>query len=817
VLVRYDGSASGARKSSVRTLIHASRVRALRVPGMEVLTLKRGTSVEATVRKLGRSGGVAYAEPNWYRFAASVPNDSVFGRQWGLNNTAQLLRGVKGVRDADIDAPEAWNMTTGSRAVIVGVIDSGLLYDHPDLAENVWSNPGETGGGKETNGADDDGDGYVDDVHGWDFLDNDSDPYDEWDMHGSHVAGTIGAVGNNARGVTGVSQQVSLMPVRAIGEGFGSDNVSTVADIVDAIVFARTHGARVINASYGGYGYSKAEFEAIRASPNVLFVAAAGNDGVDLDFESSLDDEDEFFGTAARPRLDDLDDILESFIFGRKSLTYPCGYPIDQIVCVAATDARDNLAPFSNTGATSVDLGAPGVNVFSTWRSDPRFRDRFRTTLSNNWVQGGRSPDWQRSSLFGEQFLTYGPFEASLGTAKIPNHTDAWLQIKNPLDFTGKTGCTLSLQAGQILESDYDTLNIEASTDGANWVALPDAITGVGGETMHYDLKDYSGVPGMRLRLHLSTDKDTQSLFLVVDDVVVWCRPANFQRSPYTYESGTSMATPHVSGTAALILSQFPLASPAFVKHALLAGGDRNAKLEAATVSGRRLNARGALNVAHRNGGPLGFDLATPGNGKFRTSRAPTLSWHPSGAAAGIDRYQLYIDGRLHATTAGTVTSAHPAFHLAYGVHHWYVRAYGTNGRSIDSTTHSLFIKVRPTVTLLRRSGNATSACGTLAAKCKVAAGGRISFLGHVHATASGGSALAGPRRVTVTLVQADSGGFGRGKRIAITVPVRSGGLYTGSLRAPSTRHSLWTLQASVRATSRTTVSASRRRFFFLR
>lgn len=158
--------------------------------------------------------GIASIEPDFVINASVTPNDPSYPLLWGLNNTSQF----GGTINADIDAPEAWNLTTGSRSVVIGVIDSGVDIAHPDLAANIWTNPGEIPG----NGIDDEGDGYIDDVHGWDFVDNDNTPQDGAG-HGTHVAGTIGAVGNNSVGVAGVNWQVSLMPLRFLGnDGSGS-------------------------------------------------------------------------------------------------------------------------------------------------------------------------------------------------------------------------------------------------------------------------------------------------------------------------------------------------------------------------------------------------------------------------------------------------------------------------------------------------------------------------------------------------------------------------------------------------------------------
>lgn len=285
-----------------------------------------GASVADVLGWAGRTAGVATVEPDFLIAPSAVPNDPSFGQLWGLNNTGQS----GGVADADVDAPEAWQTTTGSRNVVVAVIDTGVDYKHPDLAANIWTNPREIGG----DGIDNDGNGFIDDVRGWDFANDDADPMDD-DGHGTHVAGTIGAVGNNGTGVTGVNWQVSIMPLKFLGPDGGS-----TSDAIRAVNYAtrmrRDFGVNVVasNNSWGGGGFSAALSDAIEAGgrAGILFVVAAGNDGTNND----------------------------------TSPQYPANYAGDTVISVAALDRTNRLASFSNVGATTVDLAAPGVSIFST-------------------------------------------------------------------------------------------------------------------------------------------------------------------------------------------------------------------------------------------------------------------------------------------------------------------------------------------------------------------------------------------------------------------------------------------------------------------
>jgi subtilisin family serine protease len=289
------------------------------VAGLCLVRLPDGMTVEEGISLLGDSNDVLYVEPNYEVKALSViPNDPRFVDLWNMHNTGQS----GGTVDADIDAPEAWDVTTfGGSEVIVAVIDTGVDYRHPDLAANMWVNEAEFNG---TPGIDDDHNGYVDDIYGYDFCNYDADPIDDAG-HGSHVSGTIGAVGNNGVGVTGICWNVRIMAVKFLdryGYGWTSDAISCVQ-------YATLMGARVMSNSWGGGGYNSSLEDAIRAAGNagILFVASAGNDyGGDNDSDAH----------------------------------YPSGYELDNVIAVLSTDHDDRLSEHSNYGLTSVDLGAPG-------------------------------------------------------------------------------------------------------------------------------------------------------------------------------------------------------------------------------------------------------------------------------------------------------------------------------------------------------------------------------------------------------------------------------------------------------------------------
>ncbi|MEY4900224.1 MAG: hypothetical protein RI895_646 [Actinomycetota bacterium] len=343
VIVAYRQDTSEASKRNAEKLINGSKSKDLMSAGqkkIELLQIGKGLSVESAISKLKSDPNVLYAEPDYILQKTVVPNDPYYSNSalWGMYGPSPSSP----ANAFGSNAVAAWAAGyTGNSSVVVGVIDEGIQVTHPDLLANIWVNPGEIAG----DGVDNDLNGKIDDVNGWDFFNNDASVYDGGtdgteDSHGTHVAGTIGAVGNNGLGVAGVNWNVKIVSAKFLDTngGYTSGAISAVNYLVDL----KSRGTNIvaINNSWGGGGFSQSLLDAINLAGNrgMFFVVAAGNSADNNDLKAS----------------------------------YPSGYvctnvaAFDCVVAVASTTSTGALSPFSNYGASTVDIGAPGSGIWST-------------------------------------------------------------------------------------------------------------------------------------------------------------------------------------------------------------------------------------------------------------------------------------------------------------------------------------------------------------------------------------------------------------------------------------------------------------------
>jgi subtilisin family serine protease len=397
-------------------------------------------SVKNAIEKLSNNSAVLYAEPNYIVKASLTPNDSSYAELWGLNNTGQ----TGGVDDADIDAPEAWDISTGSSDVIIGVIDTGVDHSHPDLAANIWTNAGEI----PNDGIDNDGNGFIDDIHGINAITGSGDPMDD-QGHGTHVAGTIGASGNNGLGVVGVSHNVSMIGCKFL-DSSGSGSLADALTCIDYFVDLKNNGVnvRATNNSWGGGGFSQALSDAITSSEqaNILFVAAAGNSAYDNDSQNS----------------------------------YPSGYPQESVLAVASTTHTDSMSSFSQWGLTTVDLGAPGSDILSTVPGGG-YATFSGTSMATPHVTGAAALAWSVNPS-----LTAIEMKALLMDSGDDN-----------ADLAGKTASGKRLNVNNALEN-------ADPTPGFSLTPTPSSTTIVAGETAIYSfgvgsIADWDGVVNLAL------------------------------------------------------------------------------------------------------------------------------------------------------------------------------------------------------------------------------------------------------------------------------------------------------------------------------
>ncbi|MDJ0839566.1 MAG: S8 family serine peptidase [Acidobacteriota bacterium] len=490
-----------------------------------------------------KAAGVVAVAPNYRRqFTSDPPDDPLFPQQWGLLNDGSN----GGTEGADIDVTAAWDTTTGSDEVIVAVLDSGIALDHPDLVPNLWVNTDEI----PDNGVDDDNNGYVDDVHGYDFGDMDGSPYDDFG-HGTHVAGIIGAVGNNGIGISGVSRKVKVMALRSFLFDF---------EIIQALNYAADNGARVINASWGGPFPSEALRLAIEEAGErgVLFVAAAGNAPLDLS------------------------------VFPH----YPAGYDLPNVLAVAATDRNDQLAPYSGFSNDIVDIAAPGSAVLSTVLFEENYIEQdfeglTPPALPVGFAETGPPGAWETFDDNGDQRLRV-TFNGTLEEeTEFAMEFPALSNPLGPIFLAMRYRSRLPADQPWSIQGYSYRINEWVTLYNLPYVEEPD-------EPLLYMPRTD------RYRFYGKLEPGEHDIMLEFDNLRLYREIVREGESAdlepkYDLKSGTSMAAPHVVGAAALLLSTNPAMSVKEMQMRLLGGGD---DLGFPLTTGSRLNAAGALQAS---------------------------------------------------------------------------------------------------------------------------------------------------------------------------------------------------------------------------
>jgi thermitase len=508
--------------------------------------LGAGQTVETALAAYRNDPAVEYVQPNYIYHITAAPNDPQYGQLWAFKNTGQTIAAGtytpnSGTPGDDMNIEPAWGHITDCSSVVVAVVDSGVNYNQQDLAANMWN-----GGGAYPN-------------HGWDYVDSDNDPMD-LKGHGTHVAGIVGATGNNSLGTTGVCWKASIMAVRvldAMGQGYTST-------IIQGIDFAVTNGAKVINMSLGGGGLGDQAFSDVitaAQTSDVVVIVAAGN-------ETNNND---------------------------TSATYPCNFSQANLLCVAALDQNYVLATFSNWGATSVDVGAPGTNILSTWAgAETTITDYFNTSGVLDWTTSG---GWAYSQLT----LSGSPIDVLVNPGSFPSGTysnSADNRVYKAFNLSGNNVAILSFYT-QFAIQPGDSLNINYRSSGGDpFVVGGVFLVGGSGTTpgvigpLSYDISPcISATCSVGFQLLTDASGADQGVGILGFSI----KKLQLNTSSYNTINGTSMASPEVAGLATMLRAYNPQYTCTDTINAIKSGGRSVAALTGKTTTGKAVDVMSSL------------------------------------------------------------------------------------------------------------------------------------------------------------------------------------------------------------------------------
>ncbi|PKA17567.1 S8 family serine peptidase [Leptospira haakeii] len=567
VLVKFKDKAGDSIKSYAVSSFNGKVLNDLGETGISQVELREGQTVEEAITEYSTHPDVEYVQPNYIYHANTSPNDPIYNQLWGMNNTGQSVitytypTNNPGTSNSDMRMESAWDVNTDCANTIVAVVDSGVNYNHQDLSANMWSSG---------SCVSDKGVSLGSCSNGWNYVNNNSDPMD-LNGHGTHVAGTIGAKGNNATGVAGVCWTAKIMAVRVLDQSGSGDT----ATIIKGINFAVRNGAKVLNLSLGGPDYDSAMRSAIASAGSnydALFVVAAGNDGSDLNSDNS----------------------------------YPCEYDEANILCVAALDQKFQLASFSNYDSSkrNVDIGAPGTNIRSTWAgAEGTYNLPFTSWITDNILGTG----WNTAGCSIYSLVLYLSNSCSTAINGISNSgylSNSYALAYAPITITsGAEAVTARMNIFMDTEAGYDGINMYASSSTSESIVFnsTNLVGSLSGERDGLIISNFEvAAPNCAHSSNCTFGFEFVSdstinkagiaitvfnlITLDVDNI-----------AQYNTINGTSMATPHVAGLATLLRSFNPKFTYADTINAIVAGGTATSSIQNITKYGKVANGNGAI------------------------------------------------------------------------------------------------------------------------------------------------------------------------------------------------------------------------------